>query len=486
MERPAGTHPPNTEVEPVAAEVMDTTGDDTTGKTDNENNTVNSSTVVADPKGENETLLTTETVQPAQQAENQQPEAVPMATEESPLPSPPMPAPPTTTATTTPTPAPQSPTTPTPTPAPPSPERATRKSPPPPIPAFPTTTAAAPTPPSTPPPPTTTEAPTAPSGPPTTTPATPPSPSPPTGTNTPPPTATTTATATEPAKSPAQLSLEVQAAPLDEETPVVSTPAAAKVIPPTELDQSVHEDVTVASVQDGEEHQQQQETEQDPQDAQDPPPPGQVLMPPPPEAPKSRELAGIYGPLLRMKRKRQGDTVPVVRLPPKVIGGLRDQVVKTKQCNCKRSNCLKLYCDCFQSGIHCTAACNCLSCKNLPGTEYSESRTKAILVTLERNPHAFRPRLLSLSVGDEGAYGEGNYFSPQGRSGLTGCNCKKSFCLKKVRRTDRPSSASYKPLFFVFLHCTLSQTLIHSGPFCRIPFQPLSRVFVLLHPYFSL
>lgn len=144
-------------------------------------------------------------------------------------------------------------------------------------------------------------------------------------------------------------------------------------------------------------------------------------------------VAGVYAPLLRLKRKRQADALPVVRLPPKVIGGLRDQVTKSKQCNCKRSNCLKLYCDCFQSGIHCTSLCNCLSCKNLPGTEHAARRTKAILVTLERNPHAFRPRLLSLGIADNNP-NSNNSDGEQAaqRSGLTGCNCKKSFCLKKV------------------------------------------------------
>jgi len=42
-----------------------------------------------------------------------------------------------------------------------------------------------------------------------------------------------------------------------------------------------------------------------------------------------------------------------VEIPPKIIGSTSDQVEKRKLCNCKRSNCLKLYCECFASGVYC-------------------------------------------------------------------------------------------------------------------------------------
>jgi hypothetical protein len=33
-------------------------------------------------------------------------------------------------------------------------------------------------------------------------------------------------------------------------------------------------------------------------------------------------------------------------------------------CNCKKSNCLKNYCECFQFGLKCTYSCGCVDCKN--------------------------------------------------------------------------------------------------------------------------
>jgi len=35
-------------------------------------------------------------------------------------------------------------------------------------------------------------------------------------------------------------------------------------------------------------------------------------------------------------------------------------------CNCKKSFCLKKYCDCFQNSSHCGMSCRCVNCKNMP------------------------------------------------------------------------------------------------------------------------
>lgn len=70
--------------------------------------------------------------------------------------------------------------------------------------------------------------------------------------------------------------------------------------------------------------------------------------------------------------------------------------------------------------------CNCLSCHNNPRFEID--RQAAIGATLERNPLAFRPKVLATSA----INGSGKADSPlsAGRH-MKGCHCKKSGCLKK-------------------------------------------------------
>jgi hypothetical protein len=59
-------------------------------------------------------------------------------------------------------------------------------------------------------------------------------------------------------------------------------------------------------------------------------------------------------------------------------------------CNCKKSHCLKLYCECFTSKTYCQG-CNCTNCYNTPAN--NEVREKAMQTTLERNPVAFDPKI---------------------------------------------------------------------------------------------
>ena len=59
---------------------------------------------------------------------------------------------------------------------------------------------------------------------------------------------------------------------------------------------------------------------------------------------------------------------PVV-VPQEDISAIK---VHNKGCNCKKSNCLKNYCECHQFGIQCSENCKCVSCKNTG--EHVESR----------------------------------------------------------------------------------------------------------------
>lgn len=89
-------------------------------------------------------------------------------------------------------------------------------------------------------------------------------------------------------------------------------------------------------------------------------------------------------------------------------------------CNCKKSKCLKLYCVCFAAGIYCSG-CNCTICEN--NKENETARRAAVQATLERNPHAFKPKISNLDQDPKKGSDDVEHSK--------GCHCKRSFCLKK-------------------------------------------------------
>ena len=62
------------------------------------------------------------------------------------------------------------------------------------------------------------------------------------------------------------------------------------------------------------------------------------------------------------------------------------------KCQCSRSRCLKLYCECFAKGSFCKPdECGCINCHNKPGEEATIEAAKADI--MKRDPLAFVKKL---------------------------------------------------------------------------------------------
>lgn len=83
---------------------------------------------------------------------------------------------------------------------------------------------------------------------------------------------------------------------------------------------------------------------------------------------------------------------------------------KKKCCSCKKSNCLKLYCECFKKLVYCEN-CTCPECYNNSDQDYI--RQKSIEQLKLKNQFAFRNA------------------ADIEKSNSKGCNCKNSGCRKK-------------------------------------------------------
>lgn len=94
-----------------------------------------------------------------------------------------------------------------------------------------------------------------------------------------------------------------------------------------------------------------------------------------------------------------------------------------KACNCDRSNCLKLYCECFKAGELCVE-CNCKNCYN--NTAYNLKRKKTINAILAKNKDAFKRRVTGVSK----AGGARVTPLPVDWHTRHECHCSKSNCLK--------------------------------------------------------
>lgn len=87
----------------------------------------------------------------------------------------------------------------------------------------------------------------------------------------------------------------------------------------------------------------------------------------------------------------------------------------THTCNCKKSKCLKLYCECFRKGLYCNPmVCNCVNCENREINKHKIDKLKKLkkIITIDSQSKIYYDNL-----GIKRWRG--------------GCRCKKSGCEKK-------------------------------------------------------
>ncbi|GKY93136.1 hypothetical protein MPSEU_000281600 [Mayamaea pseudoterrestris] len=134
-------------------------------------------------------------------------------------------------------------------------------------------------------------------------------------------------------------------------------------------------------------------------------------------------------------------------------------------CTCKRTRCLKLYCQCFAAKQYCGNNCRCLTCQNT--MEHEDTRRSAMRLILARNPTAFDTKFQqetvvvveqqsdaviataestdTASTNDTAVHDEqqgaasdaslplqtATTMAPKLIAHKTGCKCRKSGCMKK-------------------------------------------------------
>lgn len=102
---------------------------------------------------------------------------------------------------------------------------------------------------------------------------------------------------------------------------------------------------------------------------------------------------------------------------------------KVTHCNCSKTLCIKLYCQCFANSRQCTAACACKDCCNDGVEEHAAIHSHARQQLMERDPTVFtlprpeRHRHTDVQILTDTLTGKQYLSRP--------CHCKKTQCIKK-------------------------------------------------------
>jgi len=108
---------------------------------------------------------------------------------------------------------------------------------------------------------------------------------------------------------------------------------------------------------------------------------------------------------------------------PSQIQTVHRDEVQHMGCTCKKTRCLKLYCQCFGVKIYCTSNCRCVQCYNTE--QHEKFRQEAMRLILSRNPSAFDTKFKKGPQEDKP--------ETKALAHKLGCKCRKSACMKKVR-----------------------------------------------------